>query len=162
MYLLFQVWENTHTTCLRILNGYCRALSSIPVTKGCYSVECRSKSLVLSRAMVLIPVSSVILATLGVVVFVRRRKQSNRLRHFTLPPGPPGLPIIGNLFDLAKEHAWAVYSDWSKIYGKGCFLIHLYLATNTSAAHRRYGVFARTFYSSDHSVICRCCFRSYG
>ncbi|KAF7973518.1 hypothetical protein HWV62_14936 [Athelia sp. TMB] len=35
----------------------------------------------------------------------------------TLPPGPPGWPIIGNLLDLPKEFQWHKYKEWSEQYG---------------------------------------------
>ncbi|KJA13729.1 hypothetical protein HYPSUDRAFT_195562 [Hypholoma sublateritium FD-334 SS-4] len=37
------------------------------------------------------------------------RYQNNRRR---LPPGPPGLPFVGNIFDIPKENEWKVYRTW--------------------------------------------------
>ena len=34
-----------------------------------------------------------------------------------LPPGPPGLPILGNLFDMPKQYDWLHYASLSKLYG---------------------------------------------
>ncbi|PCH42014.1 cytochrome P450 [Wolfiporia cocos MD-104 SS10] len=34
-----------------------------------------------------------------------------------LPPGPPGLPIIGNTLQLPREQAWLTYAAWAKVYG---------------------------------------------
>ncbi|KAF8513884.1 cytochrome P450 [Gautieria morchelliformis] len=34
-----------------------------------------------------------------------------------LPPGPPGKPIIGNVYDAPKKHEWKTYTDWAKQYG---------------------------------------------
>lgn len=39
-------------------------------------------------------------------------------RLLPLPPGPKGLPIIGNLFDMPNEKSWRVYDEWFKTYGK--------------------------------------------
>ncbi|KAI0770765.1 cytochrome P450 [Irpex lacteus] len=62
-----------------------------------------------------------VLAVLGVVIVVRRRSLARR-HNCSLPPGPPGWPIVGNLFDLPEEHPWLVYSRWSKKYGDIIFL----------------------------------------
>lgn len=34
-----------------------------------------------------------------------------------LPPGPPGLPIIGNVLDLPKNQEWVQYRNWGRKYG---------------------------------------------
>ncbi|KAH8829262.1 cytochrome P450 [Flagelloscypha sp. PMI_526] len=37
-----------------------------------------------------------------------------------LPPGPPGLPILGNLFDMPSDQEWKVFADWGRLYGGIC------------------------------------------
>lgn len=34
-----------------------------------------------------------------------------------LPPGPPGLPVIGNIFDVPADEFWRKYKEWSDQYG---------------------------------------------
>lgn len=34
----------------------------------------------------------------------------------SLPPGPPGWPIIGNLLDMPKDFEWIKYKDLSERY----------------------------------------------
>ncbi|KAJ6530948.1 cytochrome P450 [Mycena vulgaris] len=34
-----------------------------------------------------------------------------------LPPGPRGWPLIGNVFDMPKSHAWRTFARWGEIYG---------------------------------------------
>jgi len=38
-------------------------------------------------------------------------------RGLPYPPGPRGLPIIKNLFDLPLKRQWEGVADWSKKYG---------------------------------------------
>jgi len=39
------------------------------------------------------------------------------ISHLPLPPGPKGLPLIGNLMDIPAEFAWKMYHKWSKEHG---------------------------------------------
>ncbi|KAJ6532992.1 cytochrome P450 [Mycena capillaripes] len=32
------------------------------------------------------------------------------------PPGPPGWPLIGNMFDVPRKESWKVYLEWSNRY----------------------------------------------
>lgn len=32
------------------------------------------------------------------------------------PPGPPGWPVIGNLFDIPKSSEWVKYKEWCDRY----------------------------------------------
>ncbi|KAF8140924.1 cytochrome P450 [Mycena galopus ATCC 62051] len=33
------------------------------------------------------------------------------------PPGPKGLPILGNALDMPRSHPWITFSDWREKYG---------------------------------------------
>ncbi|UZJ53632.1 hypothetical protein CBS101457_002952 [Exobasidium rhododendri] len=39
------------------------------------------------------------------------------IKSLPLPPGPPKLPIIGNLHQAPSLNPWRVYDEWSKKYG---------------------------------------------
>lgn len=52
----------------------------------------------------------------SVYLWVRRRKESK------LPPGPPRLPILGNLHQAPKEAAWVTYQKWVEQYGPLVYL----------------------------------------
>lgn len=54
------------------------------------------------------------------LIFVSRRQR------YKLPPGPPGLPILGNFLDIPKAREWLTYNEWSRKYGmqNGIMLEH--------------------------------------
>ncbi|KAI0687448.1 cytochrome P450 [Cytidiella melzeri] len=74
--------------------------------------------------VVLHPVLDVV-ATIGVslalLTAIKRasRKARNRLPY---PPGPPGLPIIGNVHQLPQDFQEQKFSEWARQYGDIVFL----------------------------------------
>lgn len=44
-----------------------------------------------------------------------------------LPPGPSGLPLLGNIFNLTSHELWRKANLWGKRYGEldSCILLHL-------------------------------------
>lgn len=54
------------------------------------------------------------LALVGIVFVLDRFLKSRRSR---LPPGPKGLPILGNIFDISGGHEWHTYTKWGREYG---------------------------------------------
>lgn len=60
-------------------------------------------------------VQLVILLTIAVYAFLWARKVFNGER---LPPGPKGLPILGNLLELSVDDVWVKYRDWGKEHGQ--------------------------------------------
>ncbi len=47
---------------------------------------------------------------------------SIRRRRLPLPPGPKGLPLIGNLWDVPAEYPWLTYAQWAATYGDILYL----------------------------------------
>ncbi|KAK7443505.1 hypothetical protein VKT23_015677 [Stygiomarasmius scandens] len=47
-----------------------------------------------------------------VVVWIARNA-----RRLPLPPGPPGIPIVGNIFDLQTTGSFFQFTEWKKKYG---------------------------------------------
>ncbi|KAH6899256.1 O-methylsterigmatocystin oxidoreductase [Coprinopsis sp. MPI-PUGE-AT-0042] len=43
--------------------------------------------------------------------------RSHKRQRLPLPPGPRGLPLIGNLLDIPQDKPWKVYSEWAGQYG---------------------------------------------
>ena len=56
----------------------------------------------------------VVLAALGIYLF----RQFLARRRIQLPPGPTGLPLIGNVLDVPRTYESEVYSQWRKRFGK--------------------------------------------
>lgn len=59
-----------------------------------------------------------ILACILAVVLCKRLYFRGAKGNIPHPPGPPGLPLIGNLLDMPKNPAWSTYIHWSEKYGK--------------------------------------------
>jgi hypothetical protein len=60
-------------------------------------------------------------ATAGVAIsfvcfLVGSRRSKNA--QLPLPPGPKGLPLIKNLYDLPEEYPWLTYAAWGRECGK--------------------------------------------
>lgn len=67
-------------------------------------------------------VLDVALALLGVLIV---KAIVARKRHPTpLPPGPKGLPIIGNVLDMPTSHEWYKFAEWGERYGTSFNLLH--------------------------------------
>jgi hypothetical protein len=39
------------------------------------------------------------------------------------PPGPKGLPLIGNIADLPTSQPWVTFAKWGEIYGKFLLIV---------------------------------------
>ncbi|KAH6919036.1 cytochrome P450 [Coprinopsis sp. MPI-PUGE-AT-0042] len=66
-----------------------------------------------------------------------RAKRAEKRSRLPLPPGPKGLPLLGNLLDIPQEKPWEVYSEWAKQYGDIVYLHalgHKIIILNTLAA----------------------------
>ena len=66
-----------------------------------------TSAMLLSEDLSLVPLYIPILITVLFAVWATRKTK----KHPPLPPGPSGLPILGNMFDLPKEKAWIKYAE---------------------------------------------------
>ena len=58
-----------------------------------------------------------------------------------LPPGPKGLPVIGNAADMPTEEGWKTFTEWGKVYGTSLvFLRKRACRAIILCARRRYHV----------------------
>ena len=44
-------------------------------------------------------------------------KYSIKRKTLPRPPGPSGLPVIGNLLDIITDHPWNKFSEWGRRWG---------------------------------------------
>ncbi|KAG2077744.1 cytochrome P450 [Suillus decipiens] len=44
-------------------------------------------------------------------------KQVFNRKNSAYPPGPPGLPLIGNILDMPHIKPWLIFTEWGKKYG---------------------------------------------
>lgn len=51
---------------------------------------------------------------IAIILHVRRKQKTT----CSLPPGPIGLPMIGNPLDIPKSREWVTYEKWGKEFGK--------------------------------------------
>lgn len=59
--------------------------------------------------------ASALLAVFLVGIIILRTVRSRG--GFKLPPGPKPLPLVGNLFDLPKDHDWVHWAKHRDVYG---------------------------------------------
>ncbi|KAJ3848269.1 cytochrome P450 [Lentinula lateritia] len=52
----------------------------------------------------------------GFVAFIYLYRRASALGKGRLPPGPRGLPLVGNIFQLSME-AWITFAEWKALYG---------------------------------------------
>lgn len=54
-----------------------------------------------------------------ITAFVRRQMEENRRRPpgTKIPPGPDGVPILGNMLQIPPHHSWLKFKEWADQYG---------------------------------------------
>ncbi|KIY45954.1 cytochrome P450 [Fistulina hepatica ATCC 64428] len=67
-------------------------------------------------ALTLLDVALAFLAVYLLKLAVQARSRPT----YSLPPGPRGLPIVGNILDMPSEKEWQTFFRWGRIYGDIC------------------------------------------
>lgn len=53
----------------------------------------------------------------GILALYLIRQITKSASRLPLPPGPKGLPLLGNILDIPSEREWETYATWKDIYG---------------------------------------------
>ena len=59
-------------------------------------------------------------AVSALLFFFLVKYAATRLWRPSLPPGPKGSAIVGNLFQMPVKDPWKVYAQWGETWGKAC------------------------------------------
>ncbi|KAI9001294.1 cytochrome P450 [Trametes punicea] len=51
------------------------------------------------------------------VAIILLNRLFNKKRQGPLPPGPKGLPLIGNMLDMPSSHEWRTFAQWGERWG---------------------------------------------
>ncbi|EIN09540.1 cytochrome P450 [Punctularia strigosozonata HHB-11173 SS5] len=60
-----------------------------------------------------LPIGAVGVLLVSILLFLALRRSKQRP---PLPPGPKGLPLIGNLLDMPTHYPWKTYVEWGRRY----------------------------------------------
>lgn len=76
--------------------------------------------------MIASPLNVILSVGIGAMVLYAMVLLARRRVHGPLPPGPPGKPILGNIYDLPPPGAqdWMHWLKFKDRYGKTCHLGH--------------------------------------
>jgi hypothetical protein len=42
------------------------------------------------------------------------------MRRRLMPPGPPGIPVLGNALQMPTTFPWLRFTEWKDLYGMSC------------------------------------------
>ncbi|KAF8891877.1 cytochrome P450 [Infundibulicybe gibba] len=62
--------------------------------------------------------SYILFSSLVVITTTIAYRRWQNLRRPPLPPGPKGLPLLGNIRDIPTSYHWLTYTEWAKVYGE--------------------------------------------
>lgn len=85
-----------------------------------------------------------------------------RDRTRTRPPGPRGLPLLGNIFNAPRKDEWRVYTEWSQQFGSSSYLFFLMNILHQNFLRFRYPLPWSLWYIYDYFELRKSSKRSVG
>ena len=73
--------------------------------------------------LALVAMAATVVSALTLLKGRRRTVRGRRL-----PPGPPPLPLVGNIFSIDAKKPWTTYTKWATRYGP--LTLFLYYCTH--------------------------------
>lgn len=63
-------------------------------------------------------VDAVLVLTIAYLLLRLLRNIITSVRVGTSPPGPPGIPLFGNAYQIPSDRQWLKFDEWTRKYGK--------------------------------------------
>lgn len=67
------------------------------------------------------------------LILLKRRNTAENPKELPLPPGPPKLPIFGNLFHMKNSEMWLSYSAMAQKYGMSVVPVSIFVELTSSS-----------------------------
>ena len=62
-------------------------------------------------------ITNILFAILGITLGLYLAHRLRVRRSLPLPPGPKGVPFLGNLYNMPTVKPWLTYKEWARSYG---------------------------------------------
>lgn len=128
----------------KLRKGRVRISSTKQYKKWVLAALCQMDAIVsftLYLAMSLSPTVPFTALSLAISIYVLLRIFQWRRVRVLMPPGPPGIPFLGNALQVPKERAFIQFLEWGKTYGRTSIAFYCPICAHTITRYRSYNIF---------------------